>query len=77
MSLNVEEIEEQALSLPSPERAQLAEDLINSLDDDEADAEAEKLWAEEAERRYEEYKKGNIKAKSANLVFREARSRPR
>ncbi len=74
MSLKVKEIEEEALRLPSSHRAQLAEYLIKSLDEDE-DPEAEKLWVEEADRRYQEYKKGKIKAKSAERVFKEARSK--
>ena len=73
MSLKVKEIEEEALRLPSHERAQLAERLIHSLD--EEDPEAEKLWVEEAERRYRAYKEGKVKTKSANLVFKEARSK--
>ena len=73
MSLKVKEIEEEALRLPSHERAQLAERLIHSLD--EEDPEAEKLWIEEAERRYQAYKEGKVKAKSADLVFKEARSK--
>ena len=72
MSLKVKEIEEEALRLPSHERAQLAERLIHSLD--EEDPEAEKLWVEEAERRYQAYKEGKVKTKSADLVFKEARS---
>lgn len=73
MSLKVKEIEEEALRLPSCERAQLAERLIHSLDKE--DPEAEKLWIEEAERRYRAYKEGKVKTKSADLVFKEARSK--
>ena len=74
MPLNVKEIEEQARRLSSRERAQLAEHLINSLDEEE-DPEAEKLWIQEAERRYREYKEGKTKIKQAELVFKEARSK--
>jgi putative addiction module component (TIGR02574 family) len=74
MSLKVKKIEEEALQLSSHERAQLAEHLINSLDEEE-DPEAERLWLEEAERRYQEYKQGKIKAKPAESVFKEARSK--
>lgn len=49
----------------------LAEHLISSLEGEE-DADAERLWIEEAERRYMEYKRGKIKAKPAELVFKEA-----
>jgi len=74
MPLKVKEIEEEAFRLSSHERAQLAEHLIHSLDVEE-DPEAEKLWIEEAERRYREYKEGKVKGKSADLVFKEARSK--
>jgi len=73
VSLKAKEIEEQALQLPHRERAELIRQLIKSLDEEE-DIEAEKLWLEEAERRYKEYKKGKIKAKSAETVFKDARS---
>ena len=74
MPLKAKEIEEEALRLPSHERAQLAEHLINSLDEEE-DPQADKLWLEEAERRYQEYKEGKVKAKPAGLVFKDARSK--
>jgi len=74
MPLKTKEIEDEALRLPSQERAQLAEHLINSLDEEE-DPQADKLWLEEAERRYQEYKEGKVKAKPAGLVFKEARSK--
>jgi len=73
MPLNVKEIEE-ALRLDPRERALLAEHLINSLDEND-DPEAERLWIEEAERRYKEYKECSIKAKTAEMVMREARNK--
>jgi len=74
MSSKIKKIEEEALRLPLRERAQLAEYLIRSLDEEE-DMETEKQWIEEAERRYREYKEGKVKTKSAELVFKEARSK--
>ncbi|MBI5199414.1 MAG: addiction module protein [Nitrospirae bacterium] len=74
MPLKVKEVEEEALQLPSHERAKLAEHLIHSLDEEE-DPEAEKLWIKEAERRYRQYKEGKVKTKPASLVFKEARSK--
>lgn len=70
----IKEIEESALKLSSRERARLAEHLIHSLDEEE-DLDAEKLWIEEAERRYSEYREGRIKGKSAESVLKEVRSR--
>ena len=74
MSLKVKEIEKEALRLNPHERALLAEHLIGSLDVEE-DPEAERLWIEEAERRYKEYKTGGVKAKPAEAVLREARAK--
>lgn len=68
----MKEIEKNALQLSPRDRAQLAEHLIHSLDEVE-DPEAERLWIEEAERRYREYKEGKIKGKAAELVFKKAR----
>jgi putative addiction module component (TIGR02574 family) len=74
MSPDIQEIEEKALKLPSTERALLAERLISSLEGEE-DAEAERLWINEAERRYREYKEGKVKARPAAQVFKEAFSK--
>jgi len=74
MPSKIKELEKEALRLPSHERARLAEHLIGSLDEEE-DPEAERLWVEEAERRYQEYKKGKVSARPAKTVFKEARSK--
>lgn len=66
MLLKTKEIEEEALRLPSHERAQLAEHLISSLDE---------IEDPEAERRYQKYKQGKVNAKPAEMVFKEARSK--
>lgn len=71
MSAVLSEIEEQALKLPAAQRAELARRLIASLDENDA-AENERLWVEEAERRYQEYKKGHIPSRPAADVFRDA-----
>ncbi|MDZ4383543.1 MAG: addiction module protein [Thermodesulfovibrionia bacterium] len=74
MPSKIKDIEKEAFRLPSHERAQLAEHLIGSLDEEE-DPEAERLWIEEAERRYREYKKGRVKVKPAKAVFKEIRTK--
>ena len=73
MSPDLKEFEAQALKLPLSDRAVLAERLIASLDAAD-DAENERLWVEEAERRYQEYKKGNIPSRRADDVLRDARA---
>lgn len=71
MSANLGKIEEAALTLSAQERARLAMDLIKSLDNYD-DAEAEELWLQEAERRYQEYKEGKLQGRPANDVYRDA-----
>ena len=74
MSIDLKECEIEALRLPLKERAELAEHLITSLDKT-GDVECERLWLEEAERRYQEYKKGNILSRPAKDIFRDAYTR--
>ena len=57
----------QTRSLPPLERLQLIDYLLESLD--LPDNEIEKLWADEATRRWEGYKAGEIKTLSAAEVF--------
>jgi putative addiction module component (TIGR02574 family) len=61
MSYTVEQIAEQALSLPSDARALLADRLAESLDPLE-DATFRDLWMAEARRRIEEIRSGAVKA---------------
>lgn len=56
MSPELKKREAQALKLAANERAAPAEHLIASLDSLD-DAENERLWLDEANRRYQEYKK--------------------
>lgn len=73
MSPQLIECEAQALKLPPTDRAALAERLIASLDDLNTQ-QNEQLWLDEADRRYREYKTGNIAARSAEEVMRDARA---
>lgn len=74
MGILKENLEVEALKLPSGKRAELAHRLIDSLEDPGAgDFEAE--WIEEAERRYAEYRKGLTPTRPAEQVFREAKAR--
>jgi putative addiction module component (TIGR02574 family) len=74
MSRNLKDIAAEALELPLTERAELASQLLDSLDD-LTDEDSDRLWAAEAERRYAEYKAGNIESVSAEEVFERLRSR--
>ena len=68
MSEQAERIFEQALQLPSPERADLAERLLESLAPD-TDARVDALWAAEAESRIAAFKRGELTDYSAEEVF--------
>ncbi len=68
MAKRREEIEAEALNLPPSERAQLAEALIASLDED---AEVERAWAEEVARRLAEIRAGKVELIPAEDVYRD------
>jgi len=74
MARSVAELENEAKGLSVQERARLAHQLIASLDAGE-DVDAEEVWLEEAERRYQAYRQGKLAAKPADKVFHEAKSR--
>ena len=57
MSISVEELEAEALSLSAAQRARLVEKLIASLD---SEPEIEKAWAEEVERRHAQIERGTV-----------------
>jgi putative addiction module component (TIGR02574 family) len=76
MALDMKECEMSALMLPVSERAALAERLIESLDSLD-DAETERLWVEEAERRYQAYKQGRLSARPAAEAIQNAQARLR
>ena len=72
--MNLEEIEVEVLKLKPDARAQLAEKLLQSLED-LSDTENEQLWAAEALRRHEELETGGAVPRAAEDVFREAKAR--
>lgn len=61
------EVLRNAMSLDVHDRATLAERLLASLEE-LSEEEAERLWAEEAQRRLEEYRAGRAKAVPAEAV---------
>ena len=73
MTKPARELESKALRLPRRERARLAQRLISSLDS-EPDANVDKLWLQEAERRLDELNSGKTSAIPAEKVIRKARS---
>lgn len=73
MANPVRDLESQALKLSPKERARLAQRLISSLDQKQ-DADADKLWRREAERRLRELKSGKVAGIPADKVVKKARS---
>ena len=71
--MNLETIRREALSLPVQERAQLAEQLLSSLDS-LSEAEIEQLWFQEAAHRAAELDQGLVQRISADVVRREAQA---
>ncbi|MFY9826411.1 MAG: addiction module protein [Thermoanaerobaculia bacterium] len=71
-----EELEAAALQLPETGRARLARILLLSLGES-AEDETERIWAEEADRRYQEIQRGDVAVQDSNAVFKEARARLR
>jgi len=74
MARQLKDIAAEALELPLTARAELASQLLDSLDEI-SEEESDALWADEAERRYAAYKAGEIKAAPADEVFARLRSR--
>jgi len=68
---NLTEVLRTVLSLDACDRAALAERLLASLEE-LSDEEADRLWAEEAQRRLEEYRAGRAKAAPAEEVHQRA-----
>ena len=74
MARKLSEIESEAMQLSRQERAVLVERLLTTLDVGE-DVDAEELWLQEAERRYQEYRDGRLASKAAEQVFEDAKKR--
>jgi len=74
MARTFSDIESEAMQLSRQERALLVERLLTTLDFGE-DVNAEELWLQEAERRYQEYRAGRLASKPAEQVFEDAKKR--
>ena len=76
MARPVEKIEEEIRSLSSAEKVELLRSLIAELDAP-ADADVERAWLEEAQRRHRELVEGKVKGVAGERVFENLRSRLR
>jgi putative addiction module component (TIGR02574 family) len=68
----VEELSARAMTLPTRDRARLAEELLESLEG-ETDSSSEDAWDQEIERRVSEVEAGTAKLIPAEDVHAEAR----
>ena len=74
MSSQFDELAKRIRALPARERVELVRTLIDDLDPGK-DPDVEKLWLEEAERRYAQYLRGEVEAIPGDEVMAEARKR--
>lgn len=74
MGRRIEELAQEVLELDVVSRAELARTLVDSLDE-LPEAELDRLWGEEAERRYDEFLAGRAKAYPAEEVFARIQAR--
>ena len=72
MSTLVDELSARAKALPAEDRARLAEELLESLQE-ESDADAGAAWDREIERRVAEIEAGAVRLVPAEEVHAEAR----
>lgn len=72
MLTEFEKCEQQAKHLPLQDRARLIKHLIAGLDELD-EQELERLWFDEAARRFQGFKSAKIQARSSDDVFRDAR----
>lgn len=78
MSLTVHELEAEALHLTAAERADLAQRLFATLEDEEpagSEAEVEQAWLDETDRRNERYRAGETQAVPAADALARVRAR--
>ena len=72
MNTDVQSVISSALSLPLPERALVAQKLLESLDED---AEIDAAWVAEAEDRLAAYERGELQEVDYDEVMRELRGK--
>ena len=72
MPLTVEQLTNEAMQLPAASRAELAEKLVGSLDFADSD-DIQKRWIEEAIRRRDEIRSGEVKSIPGDEVLAEVR----
>ena len=76
VNVRAKKLREEVLELPRATRAELAHDLLLSLEEGELEAPeaVEKAWAKEIDRRMLDVKEGRVKLIPAEEVFRQVRA---
>lgn len=69
MNNTTSDIFSMALALPSKDRAALARELIQSLDEEPPDADWETAWVEELDRRIANIEAGNVQTRDWRVVI--------
>lgn len=81
MAPNAERLLQEALSLPEDARVDLAEALLESVEHEPADEDADAAWSAEAQRRLDEARSGVVKPvpwdKAESQIFDSADGRKR
>ncbi|HSK77814.1 MAG TPA: addiction module protein [Thermoanaerobaculia bacterium] len=72
--MKLKEVQLEALKLSHDERLELAYSLIRSVDDEGESRETERLWAEEAERRYQDFLDGKVQEVPGEEAIRRIRA---
>ena len=75
--MTFKQIESAALELPETSRADLAQSLLQSLGEPTEDPEHDRIWAEEAARRYRDLRDNPASAVPAEEVFGKLRAAAR
>ena len=76
MTRDISDLRKELDKLNPKQKAELARTLIDSLDDD-LDEDVEQLWLDEATRRYEAYRRGELSSRPSADVFARVRARLR
>ena len=66
--MSINELLEQALTLNVNERTKLIDELFKSID--KPDEEIDQIWADEADKRLEAYRKGELKTVPMENIFK-------
>ena len=76
MTRDTSELREELDKLSPKQKAELARTLIDSLDED-LDDDVEQVWIDEAVRRFDAYRRGEMSSRPVAEVFARARARLR